>query len=1233
MIVPIQPPLDGASAERFLALARSLAHAAIENEPERDQLLTDDLSWVRNQPTMSTEERDTYEAAVRVLVDLHRLGWEVRESGYGIELSTRPPRTGGLSPVEIREEKARTRAIFEPAVKAQLGDPAVRAFVKRMEGPDNKSGKRPVTLLIADGNEIHSRLLAGDRHGYLQGDYTTLPVRPYLQLVTKDATDHYTGQGLREIWRYFRYTWSIPQFSTPGRQLLYLVRDAAHPCHAVMGLLGLNNSALQMGAIRERDLGWSRESLIEQLHAAADTHRLDAEYAWMEARIGDALADVENLELVTEAELADPDANLIARLRRSAREFDHLRDQALRQITNDAVNDRPPQSEEMTDSHPPVSDRVLNLEVKPAANPTMQRARRHLVARKRAALLADLLQARLTLRLYRSDLTDPARLAPALEREAVTVALQTVLDTLKSRYAGVNILEVSTCGAIAPYNHILGGKLAALMLYSPEIADDYRRLYSGPSIIASQLKNVAVHRDGTLVYLATTSLYAPGSSQYERVRLPAGTISPEQEELRFERLGLTQGYGTLQFMNETRAAVERFLRSQQGFGDINSIFGEGPSPKLRKLTAGLSRLGFPPDAVMMHHRSRLIYGISLASQAREFLTSRPTRLPDYLVNPENHRDAAARIAQYWAARWLVPRLRHMESMTALLVHLPWFLSDRVPIEGEAEETQMPRSPALSQAPTVAPALPASGFWFQIAAAGPKTVSDALTPDELERLHIDLAVESFIADQVANGSSIFLTGNAGDGKTHVLRRLAPRLRELGVVVIEDATAAMRRNQITPILERWREAVRIGAPFCIAINEYPLYLLRAKARETLPALADELDRQCRGVLAYGTAESNETLQQDLLVVDLSLRNPLSPVIAGPMLGRILDDNALSSEEERVAPSLDYNRQRLSDPVVKRRLLALFSRLVDIGVRVTMREFWILLARMVIGYRSDREKPTGFGLDYRYAEVLFAKDGRFLLGEALEFADPAKHSHPIWDGILEDRQEQSVDGWTFGVPVLGVKDRPDRKAFQALKRSFYFEHAEGEACFALDDPDAARFRKLLGDAADDDPKLKRELIHGLNRAFCAQHFPGCEDNLYLWNGHRFHEQPSRSYLAHRFIPGTALQLLRPRIPARVVAAFPDYRADHLILQHVASSGKRARLRLDFSLFRTLRQLQRGLPRKLLPEDEAFRLDGFMEALGSADAVAERRVFSAHLERRELLEIELSADNGRYERVSKHG
>src|SRR5690606_6988973 len=75
-------------------------------------------------------------------------------------------------------------------------------------------------------------------------------IQPYLQEAdeTVDAT---TGRRLREIWRYFRYSWSIPQVPTPGRQLLYLIRDAGHEAHPVIGIAALNNTPLEMGEKRE----------------------------------------------------------------------------------------------------------------------------------------------------------------------------------------------------------------------------------------------------------------------------------------------------------------------------------------------------------------------------------------------------------------------------------------------------------------------------------------------------------------------------------------------------------------------------------------------------------------------------------------------------------------------------------------------------------------------------------------------------------------------------------------------------------------------------------------------------------------------------------------------------------------------------------------------------------------------------------------------------------------------
>ena len=61
------------------------------------------------------------------------------------------------------------------------------------------------------------------------------------------------------------------------------------------------------------------------------------------------------------------------------------------------------------------------------------------------------------------------------------------------------------------------------------------------------------------------------------------------------------------------------------------------------------------------------------------------------------------------------------------------------------------------------------------------------------------------------------------KPTFLRRVADDLRKHNAIVIEDATATMRKGQIGPVLDLWREAVSSQLPFCIAINEYPLHFV--------------------------------------------------------------------------------------------------------------------------------------------------------------------------------------------------------------------------------------------------------------------------------------------------------------------------------------------------------------------------------------------------------------------------
>ena len=665
MIVPIFPPLDGESAERFHAFATKLACAQrMRNARDMGSALEEEIAWCRS-ARCGEEYALAYEACVRVLTDLARLGWRIVEQGYGFALEKGKERTGGRPTEEIVASKEILRGALQPVVDEQKRHPAVVDFITRMEGED-RYGRRSVRLLMADGAELAARLapacaLEGEERVAALGD----AIKPYLQEADR-SVDPTTGRRLREIWRYFRYSWSIPQVTTPGRQLLYLVRDGAHPAHPVIGIAALNNCPLEMGEPRERYIGWHFAVIVERFINAAARGKavLEEEVEWLERQIETSLAEIDWTNLVTAAEVAAPEDAVIRRLARRGQEFSKLRETLLREVAGSS-RDRFEADLWDDEAAPPVDDDILRLEAKASVDARMHTARKQLVARKRASALSRLLSARLAIAEHRDELTDPERASAALGKDKVRGAVNIVLEALKGRRAGANLLEITTCGAIAPYNRILGGKLVALLMLSPQIGVDYRRRYSGPSIISSQMKNRPVIRDNALVYLGTTSLYVHGSSQYNRLRLPAGTIAPDQEKISYDAIGQTSGFGTIQFSPDTSRAIDAFLAREHDFREVNSVFGEGTSPKLRKVKMGLRRLGFDPDKLIQHRHHRLIYGAPLFPTAREWLQERVEKLPGYVAVPDAYGDATECIAAFWRRRWLASRVCHRPSMAAL----------------------------------------------------------------------------------------------------------------------------------------------------------------------------------------------------------------------------------------------------------------------------------------------------------------------------------------------------------------------------------------------------------------------------------------------------------------------------------------------------------------------------------------------------------------------------------------
>ena len=161
-----------------------------------------------------------------------------------------------------------------------------------------------------------------------------------------------------------------------------------------------------------------------------------------------------------------------------------------------------------------------------------------------------------------------------------------------------------------------------------------------------------------MVYLGTTSLYAVGSSQYNRIKVPLG----DNDYLEYRKMGITEGYGTVFFSKETTGTFSRLLELQDGGKKINHVFGEGTSPRFRMISRGLSSIGIKADAFLKHYSPRIVYSIHLAKNTNDFLLGLDNDV-DYGYDMNNETEVIQKtqeLIEYWYTRWLEMRLTSID---------------------------------------------------------------------------------------------------------------------------------------------------------------------------------------------------------------------------------------------------------------------------------------------------------------------------------------------------------------------------------------------------------------------------------------------------------------------------------------------------------------------------------------------------------------------------------------------
>ena len=234
------PQLDAVYAVRFQSLINKIKQAFPHY---RSQIVQEELGSLEGNRDSLQETR--YEVALSTILDLTQQGWELLVDDGDLLLRM---------PAHESSDKKSVRSFLSSERKAQFQDPSVISFIAHMEQEKEYNGAMiSVQNLVGDPQEIIHRIQYGD----------TPIVDPYVQLVSH-VRDEFTGYWLSDIWRYFRYTWSIPYKTMPGRNLFYLVRDAIQPYHPIIGIFALGNSVLNLTA-RDDEIGWTVDAIANQL--------------------------------------------------------------------------------------------------------------------------------------------------------------------------------------------------------------------------------------------------------------------------------------------------------------------------------------------------------------------------------------------------------------------------------------------------------------------------------------------------------------------------------------------------------------------------------------------------------------------------------------------------------------------------------------------------------------------------------------------------------------------------------------------------------------------------------------------------------------------------------------------------------------------------------------------------------------------------------------------------------
>ncbi|GGL18937.1 hypothetical protein [Deinococcus radiotolerans] len=455
-----------------------------------------------------------------------------------------------------------------------------------------------------------------------------------------------------------------------------------------------------------------------------------------------------------------------------------------------------------------------------------------------------------------------------------------------------------------------------------------------------------------------------------------------------------------------------------------------------------------------------------------------------------------------------------------------------------------------------------------------------TPTGIPSLSIPTRLEAKLLAAFHSPSppTVILTGNAGDGKTYLCRKIVGAFRhspltvwpshdtihhfesgDVVLTVVKDLSELSIATAGTVLAELSSALTgQTGAPYLIAANEGRL---RAVLEERgLSVLAQQIDHQLR----HGP---DLTPNAKLLVIDLN-RVATSQYI-GPVLDWMTADVAWSGcgscPVRNTCPMAD-NAAQLRQPGIKDRLAFLYGVLEQLDIHVTFRDMLIHLAYTITGGLSCTEVKRRAQVDetaWQYEAPSYAYYSN-AFGESAPVGFRRKtaairHLRKLNVGqesvfdldhfiVGDDEMQPDLHAKLFGnsIDLGGRLFEQDRQAYLRglsatseaaqefvtrwlghCRRKAFFTHPDGDLVLKLL---PFQFLKDYLQLIDQAVSLKREhiknlLILGLNRAFSG---------LYLTDRHILYVTAHPSSSLENAVPAVLMRIAETNID--LVPSHPD-------------------------------------------------------------------------------------------------